>query len=86
MLAVRLNKDLENELNYYSKLNAKTKTLVVKEALELYFKTKREQNKKSPYELGENLFGVASSKESDLSTTYKRRLKEKLSAKYSLNR
>lgn len=86
MLAVRLNQNLENELNYYSKLHAKTKTLVVKEALELYFKTKREQNKKTPYELGEDLFGLASSEQSDLSTTYKKRLKEKLSAKYSLNR
>ena len=86
MLAVRLNEDLEHELNYYSKLNAKTKTLVVKEALELYFKTKREQNRKTPYELGEDLFGLASSGENNLSRTYKRRLKEKLSAKYSLNR
>ena len=86
MLAVRLNEDLENELSHYSKLNSKTKTLVVKEALELYFKTKREQNRKTPYELGEDLFGLASSGASDLSTSYKRRLKEKLSAKHSLNR
>lgn len=86
MLAVRLNEVLEQELTSFSKLHIKTKTDVVKEALELYFKTQREKNKKSAYELGEAFFGVHDSGSEDLSTSYKKRLKEKLSEKYNLNR
>ena len=86
MLAVRLNENLETELTYYTKLNAVTKTDVVKEALELYFTTQRNKNKKTAYELGIDLFGLDGSNETDLSMTYKKRLKEKLSAKYKLNR
>jgi len=86
MLAVRLNENLENELTYFSKLNSVTKTDVVKEALELYFYTQKKQNKKTAFELGSDLFGLDGSDETDLSTTYKKRLKEKLSAKYNLNR
>ncbi|HHD82467.1 MAG TPA: CopG family transcriptional regulator [Campylobacterales bacterium] len=86
MLAVRLNEALEQELTSFSKRHTKTKTDVVKEALELYFKTQQEQNKKSAYELGKTFFGVHDSGLEDLSTTYKKRLKEKLSEKYNLNR
>jgi len=86
MLAVRLNEHLEEELSFYTKTHAKTKTEVVKEALKLYFETQREQNKKTPFELGKALFGRYESGKSNLSTSYKKRLKEKLSEKYSLNR
>lgn len=86
MLAVRLNETLEQELTSFSKLNTKTKTDVVKEALELYFKTQRENNKKTAYELGEAFFGVHDSGSEDLSRTYKRKLKEKLSEKHNLSR
>jgi len=85
MIAVRLPQELENRLNILSKSLNKTKTDVVKEALLLYFKT-QEQNPKSPYELGKELFGKYSSNEKDLSTTYKKRIKEKINAKYSTNR
>jgi len=86
MLAVRLNESLENELRYFTKVNEKSKTAVVKEALELYFKTQREKNKKSAYELGQEFFGVYDSGAEDLSTNYKKKLKEKLSEKYNLSR
>jgi hypothetical protein len=86
MLAVRLNERLEEELTYYTKIYAQTKTEVVKEALKLYFEIQREKNKKRPFELGKELFGRYESGESNLSTSYKKRLKEKLSEKYSLNR
>jgi hypothetical protein len=86
MLAVRLNEALENELSYFSKLNAVTKTDVVKEALELYFYTQKKREQKTAYELGADLFGLDGSSETDLSTTYKKRLKEKLSAKHNINR
>jgi len=86
MLAVRLNDALEQELTSFSKRHVKTKTDVVKEALELYFKTQREQNRQSAYELGKDFFGVYDSGSEDLSTSYKKRLKEKLSEKYNLSR
>ena len=86
MLAVRLNESLEQELTSFSKKHTKTKTDVVKEALELYFKTQREKNRQSAYELGKDFFGVHDSGSEDLSSTYKKRLKEKLSEKYNLSR
>ena len=86
MLAVRLNEDLENQLAYFTKLNDVTKTDVVKEALEFYFYTQKNKVTKSAYELGVDLFGLDGSNENDLSTSYKKRLKEKLSAKYKSNR
>jgi len=78
MLAVRLPQSLEKELINYSKNNNISKSKAVKEALELYLKQK--QNK-TPYELGENIFGKYSSRRDDLSTTYKQKIKEKIGAK-----
>lgn len=86
MLAVRLNEYLENELKYFTQTHEKSKTDIVKEALELYFKTQRENNKKSAYALGKDFFGVYDSGAENLSESYKKRLKEKLSEKYNLNR
>lgn len=86
MLAVRLNESLEEELISYTKRYSQTKTEVVKEALKLYFEMQREKDKKTPFELGKALFGRYESGENNLSTSYKKRLKEKLSEKYSLNR
>jgi len=85
MLAVRLPKDLEKNLLNYAKKHNKTKTDVVKEALNLLFKMQEEKSK-TAYELGKDLFGKYSSNQQNLSTDYKRKLKEKLSAKYNLNR
>ena len=78
MLAVRLPQDLEKELINYSKNNNISKSKAVKEALELYLKEKKN---KTPYELGENIFGRYSSGRDDLSTTYKQKIKEKIRAK-----
>jgi len=78
MLAVRLPESLEKELINYSKNNNISKSKAVKEALELYLKEKKN---KTPYELGENIFGRYSSGRDDLSTTYKQKIKEKIRAK-----
>jgi len=86
MLAVRLNENLENELRYFTQIHEKSKTDVVKEALELYFKTQRKKNKKSAYELGQDFFGVYDSGAEDLSSNYKKKLKEKLREKHNLSR
>ena len=85
MLAVRLSDELEKKLQKYAKKSNQTKTDVVKEALNLLFKMQEEQ-KETPYQLGEELFGKYSSNKQNLSPTYKSRLKEKLSEKYNLNR
>jgi predicted DNA-binding protein len=86
MFSIRLNEFLENKINSYSKEQNKTKSDVVKEALMLYFKIKEQEDKKSAYELGKELFGKYSSNQGDLSTTYKQKLKQKLNEKYSTNR
>jgi predicted DNA-binding protein len=86
MLSIRLNEFLENKINSYSKEHNKTKSDIVKEALMLYFKIKEQEDKKSAYELGKELFGKYSSNRGDLSTTYKQKLKQKLNEKYSTNR
>ncbi len=78
MLAVRLPEDLEKELISYAKNNNISKSKAVKEALELFLALKKD---KSPYLLGEDLFGKYSSGQGDLSATYKQKIKEKIGAK-----
>jgi hypothetical protein len=79
MISLRLDKNLENELNAFSTSQNCTKSKIVKNALIYYFdmlKSKNEQ--KTPYELGSAFFGKYSSKSGDLSTTYKQKIKEKI--------
>jgi len=82
MLAVRLPENLEKELNRFSKISRKTKTDIVKEALKLFFESESKKEQRSPYELGQELFGRYGSGKDDLSTTYKQKLKNKLNEKY----
>ncbi len=86
MIAVRLPKDLEDDLNRVSKKRNTTKTEIVKEALQLFFQKEREKAEKTPYELGKELFGKYDSNQGNLSTTYKERLKGKLREKYNTHR
>lgn len=81
MLNVRLDKDTEKTLKEYSELNNMSKTDVVKEALAMYFT--QEIAEKLPYRLGADLFGPDASGQSDRSSTYKSKLREKLHAKHS---
>ncbi|WP_420582252.1 hypothetical protein [Reichenbachiella sp.] len=81
MLNVRLDKDTEKTLKDYSELNNMSKTDVVKEALAQYFS--KEQMAKQPFDLGEDLFGTGESGETDRSSTYKSKLREKLHEKHS---
>lgn len=81
MLNVRLDKEMEKKIKDYSEKENLSKTDVVKEALTMYFTKK--QIEEQPYILGEELFGVADSGRSDVSTTYKSRLKTKLNEKHS---
>jgi predicted DNA-binding protein len=86
MLAVRLGDKLEEEINTFAKLHKKSKSQIVKEALNLYFEIKAKEDKKSAYELGKEFFGKYSSGDGTLSTTYKTKLKDKLDAKYNADR
>ncbi len=81
MLNVRLNKELEKKIEDYSIENNSTKSSIVKEALAEYF-TKKE-TRTSAFEMGSDLFGAAASGNADASTTYKKKLKEKLSEKHA---
>lgn len=81
MLSVRLDNEMENELNYFSKEKNISKSKIIKDSLSYYFNMLKNENKKSSYELGSNLFGKYSSGNSDLSTTYKQKLKDKINAK-----
>ncbi|HTP64629.1 MAG TPA: ribbon-helix-helix protein, CopG family [Geobacteraceae bacterium] len=81
MLTVRLSEELEHEIDRHAKAERKTRTEVVKEALQNYFALR--SGKLTPYQLGEDLFGVGEKGSQDLSTTFKRRLKEKLHEKHS---
>ena len=86
MIAVRLPKELEEELNRLAKKRNLTKTDIVKEALKLFFQTEKNKVQKTPYELGEALFGKYDSGQENLSETYKKRLKGKLREKYNTDR
>jgi len=86
MIAVRLPKELEEELNRLAKKRNQTKTDIVKEALKLFFQTEKSKTQKTPYELGEALFGRYDSGQENLSETYKKRLKGKLREKYNTDR
>jgi predicted DNA-binding protein len=79
MTTVRLPAALEKKLDSASKANKRTKSDMIKEALERYFD--REEPEKDSYELGKEYFGQYGSGDGALSTTYKARLKEKLDAK-----
>ncbi len=81
MLTVRLDPELEEFLNQYSEDRDLTKSSIVKEALELYFREKKIHE--DPFGLGEEFFGQFGSGQKDRSTTYKQRVKKKLREKHS---
>ena len=84
MLSVRLDNTLENQLNYLAQEQQVSKSKIIKDSLLYYFDILKTKNKqKTAYELGSELFGKYSSKQTDLSTTYKQKLRDKLNAKNS---
>ncbi|MGJ3234609.1 ribbon-helix-helix protein, CopG family [Marivirga sp.] len=80
MLTTRLTSSEEKKLAEYCKQNGLSKSQVVKEALAQYLTKKSEV---SAFESGQDLFGAASSHDTDRSTTYKKRLKKMLNEKHS---
>jgi predicted DNA-binding protein len=83
LLNVRISDELEKKLNKLSEKNKVSKSSIVKEALETYFAEIEAKENKSPYDLGEDLFGRNGSGKGNLSTTYKTKIKEKIHEKNS---
>jgi len=81
MLTVRLTPEIESEIDRLASVENKTKSDIVKEALKEYIQA--HANAGSAYTLGEDLFGIAESGDTDRSISYRNRLKEKLSAKHT---
>lgn len=80
MTTIRLNDELNNKLQILKDIENVTKTEIIKRAITEYYS--HHVKDKSPYELGEKLFGKYGDKE-DLSQAYKSKLKGKLNAKHS---
>ena len=72
----RLPIETRNKLIILSKLKNKTKSEIIIESLEMYYK--QEEDGIDSYTLGLPYFGKYNLGEGDLSTTYKQRIKEKL--------
>jgi len=73
----RLPIDTRNKLLALSSLKKKTKSEIIIESLEMYYK--QEEGEIDSFTLGEPFFGKYGSGESDRATTYKQRIKKKLS-------
>ena len=76
MFSVRLDDELDKKIRALSKKTKATKSELVREALTEYLETREAEDK--PFDLGQDLFGRFGSGKGDLSTTYKKRIKEKL--------
>jgi len=81
MTSIRLPADIEMKLAEIAKLEKRTKSDIIKEALNSYLENYFTRS--SPYDLGKDLFGNYGSGQSNLSTDYKKLIKEKIHAKHS---
>ncbi len=81
MLTVRLPGELEKKVKQIATAEGRTKTQIVRTALEAYVKSKDKVD--SSYEVGKNLFGRHGSGRGDLSISYKSKVKERIRAKHT---
>ena len=79
MTTVRLPLEIEQRLEILAREKHKSKTELIKEALEKYFH--QEESEKDSYELGEEYFGRYGSGDGSLSVSYKEKIKDKINAK-----
>jgi predicted DNA-binding protein len=77
----RLSQDTRNKLLILSRAKNKTKSDIIKDSLEMYYE--HEENEIDSFTVGEPYFGKYGSGENDRATTYRERIKKKLSAKMS---
>jgi predicted DNA-binding protein len=81
MTSIRLTNDLENNIKNIAKNEGKSKSEIIKIALQHFIEEYK--SSLSPFELGKNLFGKYGSGENDNSKNYKKKIKDKISAKFS---
>jgi predicted DNA-binding protein len=79
-VSIRLGQELEERLAKASRKLRVNKTQVIKRSLEAYLA--QIEPGRTAYELGEGLFGADVRPGADRSSTFKRRLKGRLRAKY----
>jgi predicted transcriptional regulator len=77
---VRLNNEIDNKLRKLIETENTSKSEIIKKAISEYYEGHYQE--KTPFELGEDLFGKFGADE-DLSTTYKKKLKGMLNEKHS---
>jgi len=77
----RLPANTRNKLVALARIKGKTKSDIIKDALEFYYE--REESDIDSFTLGESSFGKYGSGESDRASTYKERIKAKLSGRMS---
>lgn len=83
MTTVRLPYEYEQKLDSLSLLQKKTKSEIIKEALDVFFH--QAESQVDSFKIGEGYFGKYGSGDGTLSVTYKKKLKEKLDAKFHIN-
>ena len=80
MSSARLPGTLEERLERMAESTGTSKSRIIRDALERYLD--EFDSSRTPFDLGKDLFGPAGSGRKDLSTAYKRLLKEKLREKH----
>ena len=75
----RLPPDTRNKLQILAQVKGKTKSDIIKESLDMYYE--QEEKEIDSYTLGLPYFGKYGSGNTDLSTTYKERIREMLRAR-----
>jgi hypothetical protein len=82
MTKLQLSSEMEQKLEYASKTRHTSPSVLINEALETFFldKDTEERDTEDSYEIGKNYFGNYGSGNSNLSTDYKKLLKEKFRA------
>lgn len=80
-LSIRLTLETKTKLENMARVENKTKSEIIREALELYFKNFSED--KTPFELGKEYFGKHGSGQGDLSINGEKILKEKIRRKFN---
>ncbi|MGJ4789535.1 ribbon-helix-helix protein, CopG family [Leptospira koniambonensis] len=79
MISLRIPPDLERQLDSFAKSKGKSRSEIVKESILEYIKN--HSSNKTPFELGEDLFGKHSANNQELSQNRKSALKEILKDK-----
>ena len=77
----RLPSDVRNKLLVLSRIKGKSKSDIIIKSLEMYYE--QEENDIDSFTLGESCFGRYGSGESDRATSYRKRIKDKLSNRIS---